>query len=530
MSPKDLTRMLRRRLGMILAVVVTVTGIGTLVAYILPPIYVASAKILVESQTIPTELASSTVTSSTAERLEIIEQRLMTRSNLLELIDRLDLFADRPEMSPADQVEAMRENTSFERITLDDGRRGGARVSAFTLSYRDTSAVRAASVANEMVTIALEQNLRARSERAAETTDFFEREVAELSRELGRVEAKIAAFKQANDAALPGSLEFRRSELLAVQERIFELKRREIVLEERRSELETAIATGTGALPAEGPLTPRERRLQQLEQDLAQAESVYAPSHPVIKRLTAQIEAMSAPEPGAETAGAETGAAAPDPARSRAERELALIGTEIELVRAERAEAEARETALKVSIDRTPQVALDLAQLEREYANLERQYDVAVAKEAAAETGEKLEVSRNAERFEVIESAQVPDRPESPNRVMIAAGGAAGSVGLALALTVLLEILNKSVRTVADIERHLALRPLAAIPVIRTAREQRVRRVRRRAIALVVLVVIPAGLFLFDQYVLPLDYVADRIVERTGLSAVVYMVEQRFGL
>ena len=58
-------------------------------AYKLPPVYLSTALILVESQQIPSELARSTVTTSAADRLELIEQRLMTRENLLEIIERL---------------------------------------------------------------------------------------------------------------------------------------------------------------------------------------------------------------------------------------------------------------------------------------------------------------------------------------------------------------------------------------------------------------------------------------------------------
>jgi len=58
----------------------------------LPPVYEASAKILVESQLIPIDLAQPTVTANALERVQAIEQRLMTRDNLLDIVRKFDLF------------------------------------------------------------------------------------------------------------------------------------------------------------------------------------------------------------------------------------------------------------------------------------------------------------------------------------------------------------------------------------------------------------------------------------------------------
>ena len=62
---------------------------------LLPAVYVAEGKLLVELQQIPTELVRSTITASAKQRIQVIEQRIMTRENLLALADKYQMFAGR---------------------------------------------------------------------------------------------------------------------------------------------------------------------------------------------------------------------------------------------------------------------------------------------------------------------------------------------------------------------------------------------------------------------------------------------------
>jgi len=513
-SLADLLGAVRHRIWTVLLTAAGLTIIGVVVAILLPPSYVSSARILIESQQIPSELASSTVTSSAAERLELIEQRLMTRDTLLDLIDRLGLFAGRDDLTPGEKVDRIRDATRFDRITLGEKRRA-TRVAAFVLSYRAADPREAAAVTNELVTLVLEQNLQARSARATETLRFFRKEVARLHDALVAVETEISRFKEAHRDALPASLEFRRAERAELRDRRFELKRRQISLEERLALLDA---------PATASAAPRDETAAALRAQLAQARGLYAESHPRIRAIEAQLAALnSADEAAAEAA---KGAARPDPATLRA-REETLIRSELDLIADELAEADSRAAALDLSIAETPTVAVELAALERRYQSLSAQYQSAIAKQAAAETGEKLEVNRQAERFEVIEAAQVPDTPDAPNRTLVMAGGAVGGIGLGLGLAIFLDLVSSTVRTAAQLERRLALRPLAVIPTLTTARAARRKRWQRRIVAAGVLAAIGLGAAYVDREVEPLSVIADKIAEKTGASEFLHLIEQR---
>jgi polysaccharide chain length determinant protein (PEP-CTERM system associated) len=528
-TPRDIYRMIRRRAVMIVTIVGVCSTVALMLAYFIPPTYVASAKILIESQQIPQQLASSTVTSSVRERLELIRQRLLTRNNLLSMIERLGLYADRPDLSAAGKVGLMRSSVELEKIQVPGRRRGGA-VSAFVLSYRDSDPERAARIANEFVTLVIEQNLRERSERASQTREFFADEVDEIEAELQAAEADLAAFQNANEMALPDSLGQRRRELERLREGRFQLRARIVELEQQKSSMETALETGRYADAVGESMTQEERDLQALRQELARAESLYADSHPRVRMLRARIgrmaENLAAVDPGARL---ETKSERVSRIRAELERRLEAVETELGLVREQLALSETREERLVDSIERTPEVEMALRARQRRLDELRIRYEQAVRKEAFAETGERLEVTRQAERFEVIEQAQVPGSPTSPNRPAIAVGGVAGSVGLALGLAILLGLLNPSIRTVGDMERKLEIRPLMTVPYITTEAERRRQRRELWLLGSLVLVVIPIGLYLVDQYYLPLELIIDRVIDRLDLRLYVTRFWELFG-
>ncbi|MEM6934577.1 MAG: Wzz/FepE/Etk N-terminal domain-containing protein, partial [Pseudomonadota bacterium] len=196
---RELWSMFRRRLPILLVIGTIGASCSAFIAYILPPVYQSQARILVESQQIPSELARSTVTASAAERLQLIQQRLMTRDNLLRLIDDLGLFADRPDLTLSEKIGLIRAATEIEPVELVVDRRRrkftAGQISAFTITITFNNAAEAAKIANEFVTTVLDQNLRARTERASETLTFFEQEEERISGALNALEVEITSYK-----------------------------------------------------------------------------------------------------------------------------------------------------------------------------------------------------------------------------------------------------------------------------------------------------------------------------------------------
>ena len=134
-----------RRRFLILIVSGTVFALAVTVALVLPPTYTSGATILIEQQEIPQELVRSAVTSFADQRVQVISQRVMTTQNLLELIERYNLYPDIRASKPREVLlQAMRNDIGMKMISADvidprSGRPTQATI-AFSVNYNSHSA------------------------------------------------------------------------------------------------------------------------------------------------------------------------------------------------------------------------------------------------------------------------------------------------------------------------------------------------------------------------------------------------------
>ena len=418
---------------LVIGVTLAGTMLAVLTAWLMPPVYQSTARILVEHQQISDTLARSTVTASAAERLALIEQRLMTRSNLLDISHRLGLFAQDEKVALAKQVDFLRNATRIESISFNSNPRyrGPTQVSAFTISFTSGDAEQAARVANEFVDDVLAQNLAARSAHASNTHEFFQGELERLGKELGAQEAAIAAYKSRNKDHLPGSLKLRLAELAGLRQQM-------LYRAERISRMQTL------------------------------------PSKPAIA------------DTGDATSGGMVEPVAYNPVRQG----------QIDLLHEKQRMSLERIGVLQEAIDRTTQVEMELSAMQRHLDLLNVQHKDALRKATEAATGEKLERAHHAERFEVIEPARVPDEPIAPKRAFIVIGGALGSLTLAVGLAGVLEWLSRILRSSSDCHRLLNMRPVVVVPKIPTRRETTAARSKRLALGILAALVIGLGVLL----------------------------------
>lgn len=515
MNPKFYISLFLRRLHYFLLILAVGSAVGITLAAMLPPVYVAQARLLVESEQIPETMAASTVQTGATEQLQIIQQRILTRANLLEMANQLQIYAgvSASPKSPDEIVDDLRKRARID-ITGDTGPRGASSAIIVTVSFTAPNATLAATVTNELVTKILNENVSLRTATSSQTLDFFIQKVARLEQDLSTQSAQILKFKQENQDSLPDSLDFRRSQLAAEQERLQQMEREEAGLRDRRARMvELYQRTGAIEAPTAAPQTPAERQLQDLRDQLASALAVLSPTNPRVKMLQAQIAT-------AEKAVAAQGSGAPvDTGLSAYDLQLADIDGQLGYLASQKAQVQQNMDALAKTIEATAGNALQLETYERDYANIRMQYDEAVAAKARAETGDLIEALSKGQRISVVEQAVAPSEPKSPNRPLLAAAGVGAGFMLGLAAVVLLEAMNRAIRRPVDLTKGLGITPFATLPYIRTTFEIR----RRRTIILSALFLvgagIPAALWGIDTYYMPLDLLLQSLMRKAGLAA-----------
>lgn len=535
---REYLAILKRRKWQLILPIVVLLPLALLVAVKLPPVYRSSATILIEQQEIPPELIRTTVTSFADQRIQVIKQRVMTLKNLGELIEKYDLYPDiRRKVSLNAAVAAMRDDVDLDMVSAEvvDPRSGRAQQAtiAFSLSFKSDSAPVAQKVTNELVSLFMAENLRQREAAVEEASDFLREEANKLADRIRELEASLAVFKEKHRNNLPELFTLNRELMQRAEEQLRDNALMVRSLEEQQLFLETQLAqidpelTLASAGGGQTPLTPA-ARLRALEADYVSVAARYEPTHPDRLSMEREIAALRARVGGAELGGlwqerediagqlqrarerysakhpdvqrlqrnlaqvdrrlagaapsardTDIGPSAVNPAYIQLQARLEGIKLEIQGLRDARADLEAR-------IQLYEQRLIEAPNIEREYNDLTRGYDNAVAKyrevkdkQLEAELAEALEAERKAERFTLIEPPVVPDEPIEPNRPAIMMLGVVGSVGAGVGHLALREFLDKGLHGARTVQLITGAPPLALIPQITVPAERR-RRTRRR--------------------------------------------------
>lgn len=507
-----------RRLPYFAVIVVFLTAVAVTVAMILPPSYVSSANILVEPQQIPDQNAT-TVNVNPYEQAQIIQQRLMTRANLMALADRIGIYADQdPPIDPTAAMIDMTNRIVFIGFTPDVTTRPetpGAIV--LGVSFAAPTAELSVKGANELVSLVLEENVRLRTDRASDTLSFFQSETERLSDELQRQSDKIAKFKTDNFEALPDSLDERRQRQILEQERLIALEREESDLKNQRATV-VWVFERTGHATAATQLSPEEQQLDALQNQLVQQRTIYAPGSPKIRTLESQLAGLQKLVDQQRAARAVPGAdGSPAQPTSELDVELAPIDARLKFIQQDKDTIQATLDDLSKSLQATPANEMVLAGLQRGLDNLQNQYNAAVANAGQAQTGERIEVLSKGERFSLIDEPTLPNSPSKPKRRLIAAAGMIGGIGAGLAFVLLMEMLNRSIRRPVELTARLGIQPFATVPYIRTPGEVKRKRSIVLAVLALIAVVIPATLWAVNTYYMPLDLLYSDLIAPSGL-------------
>lgn len=539
---KDYLLFVKRRKKQIFWPILLLTVIGGAATFLLPSTYRSRATILIEEQEVPPDLVRSTVTSYADQRIQTIKHQVMTRSNLLKIVNQYGLYPRLRERKTTEEVlKRLADDIDLHVISAEvvDRRTGQSTHAtiAFTLSYDGEIPAVAQKVANELTSLFLAENLRTRERNAQETTVFLGKEAERLAERIKVLEKKIAAMKRRADGALPEMIQVNIQLLNQADRDLLEIDRSMQVLEERKIYLEGQLAMikpNTPIMTASGDrILDSEERLKALRAQFVSSAAYLSPKHPDVIKMMQEIEALEKATDAGNDADLlfkriadERGRLAmllqrygdeyPDVVRSR--KTVSLLEEELRRTRPEKAAPVKPENpayiftksqlestlndlrATRATHEQMKQRAMQIAgrlertpMIEQEYLDLTRDRDSSVAKYheirsklLEAQVSEGLEAERKGERFSLIDPPAIPEKAEKPNRPVLffltVVVAAAGGVGYGAAV----ESMDHSVYTAKMLGRITQTPPLAVVPYLLNEADIR-RRVRRRRMVLVAL-------------------------------------------
>lgn len=500
---------------------------GAVIVMKIPAIFESKATILVESQQIPQDLVKSTVSALAAERLQVIEQLVKARDNILVVADKFNVLANKPNLSQTERVEEIKSRIRIAPVELSlAGRRArdDRLTVAFTVSFEDESPVTAARVANELVTIVLNEDAKSRSSRASETTKFLEKEAGRVSVDLAALDRQISDFRLEHSQALPEKLQFNMSLLERTEKSLSDTERDVLAIDEEKRLLMFEASVRTAASQAN--LTPTaqgelQRQVDALTTEIAAKSAIYAPTHPEMKTLRNALAGLEAEleRSLAKPAEKPKDGAADAPEIKRVD--VQLVDQKIQSLEERRAflltQAKGYEKTAKDLRDvivRTPEIGAQLGGLERRRESLQRSMEDVTSKLAQARLGERLEQDQQGERFEVIEQPITPQEPTRPDRrkLMILSLAMAAAAGGGIAF--LAEFLDSRIRTTTEFASRIGSRPFVVIPYIPTKAERRRSMLLWVSIVVVFLLTVATILTAVHLYFMPLDLLMIEVMKK----------------
>ena len=582
---RDYLRILRLRRTQLLVTSGAIILITIGVAFGLADIYRSSATILIEQQEIPPELVRSTVTTFADQRLQLLRQRVMTNTNLLEIINKYDLYATERRKRPieallSEMADAIKmETLSAEVVNPDTGKPGKATI-AFTVSYENEWPRLAQQVANELTSLYLNENLKARRQLTTETSGFLSEEAEKLRARVTGLETELAKFKETNASRLPELRDLNLKLLDRTEHELAEVEREIRALGQRKIYLESELALIDPTLPADPNdfvytdsrtrvLIRPEERLQLLRTQYLTMAAVYSPEHPDLVKLEKEIvaltEAVGSPpdwdETQAQLAAMETqlilasqkySAEHPDvkklqraiqklrkemvqvdiselpadapqdiienPTHVQLSAQLNATSAGLSSYAQKRIELQSKLTEFENRLMETPQVERQYRALLRDHENAALKYQEIKAKEMEAQIAQSLEVEQKGERFVLIEPPQLPQEPVRPNRVVLLVLGLVLATGGGLGSVAFSQVTDSTIRGRKDLISLVAVPPLAVVPYIRSPGEVHTGRLRRLLFYGVVLAAMAAVVFLVHHLVAPLDVLWTIMLRRFGIE------------
>jgi len=552
----DILGALRRRkwIGLIigvLGVTATVTIVKTW-----PATYLSTATILIEEPDVPADLVKSTVSTFANDRLQVIQQRVMTSQHLNEIIDRFGLYPEEQKTMPRSAlINMMRSQVELEVVSANlsgqpqqQQRRQQPQASiAFTLSFASEDPNIAQQVANRLTDLYLAENDRTRQEKAAGTTQFLGEQAQKLYSDVQALEKRLLDLRSKYNGSLPEQFAMNTQLLNQAQAQLMQLRSDQQILTDKKTYLQSQLGTISPYTPmtANGrPATPQ-AQLMALELQYSDLSGRYGAKHPDVVRLQRQIEVMRNQIGGVDNRALDQakystlqaqlnealqryGEKHPDVQRLR--RQLDEMKVQMDAAPAPSITAPAgppdnpmyiqlqnqladadsqvrglseRAAALETNIAELQKRILQTPTVEAEYSSLQSQHQVALQryqsfkdKEADAQVAETMEQQSKGETFSVIEPPQYPDVPERPNRRLLMAVGVFMTAMLAAAVMVAIDMLDPRIYEPKSLMATFGEMPLATVPYIRTNDEMRGRRLRMIGVASVAAILM-AGLLVF---------------------------------
>lgn len=473
------------------------------ISWLIPAKYKSSTLILVEEPTMPSSYVAPNVNENLQDRLQSITQQILSRTRLMTIIDKLNLYADaKSEKSRDEKVDAMSKDISVD--VVKDTRN---EISSFRVSFSAQNPLVAQKVTRELTQLFIDENSRVREEQSEATTHFMEQQLQVASVALAAQEAKVKQFEAAHEGVLPSQqasnlqiLAGLQSQLQNQQDSLNTAKQQRVYFQTLIEQYKNMHASGRSVDGTPTDVGVLDQQLNRLRAELTDLSSRYTDSYPDVQKVKAQIaqtekqrdDLLAAPPKtrSKQSVGNESG--------PLLQLQSQFQANQIEIQNRERAIAglEARIGEYQGRLNAEPAAEQQLLELTRGYDQSKAIYDDLLKKKTNSAMATSMEQLQKGERFTMLDPPTLPVKPDFPDHLKFCGFGVLAGVALGCLIVIGFEFFDDRMYGEKEIKALLEVPVLGEVPEVKSSLDE--QKEKRQvalgwAMAVMVCVVIALG-------------------------------------
>lgn len=498
-------RILKNRKWMILLPAVAVFAAVFWVVRGLPSYYVSTTLLTLTPPAISEKVAPSLTDDDLSQRLQSINQSVLSRSSLEPMIEKFNLYeSERAAGVPIERVvDRMHDN-----ITVVPEKADNEKVVGFRISFRDRSAENARAVTAELAKKYVTAQTVESTLSAETTREFINNQLAQAKSNLDALEKQRLEIMMRNVETLPESAQGLIAQLEGLRQREATIsKDKETLINEKGriqesiramnsqmrlienfGENETKAAVEQAAriedTPAYAQLVQKraelnaklenlKKRYHEKNPEVVQTKTDISKLNEELDRLAKSSEQRVSAANQAGTRKAELQKKSLEIDRDKADGQITQIEDQLKAKDAELFQNSGQIAMLESKINSIPNVKVALEGVTNQLELAKSSYDEIQKKYNNAQQQVERESNAQGEAIRVVDPANLPQTPENASKrpLLMALGGLLG-LGLGLLMTAAFEIPRLlTVQSIEDAKHYTGLPVLASVPDLLSEKE-----------------------------------------------------------
>lgn len=441
---------------------------------LVPERFEAASRVYVDTQTVLKPMMVGLAFQPDIEQqVRMLAKTLISRPNVERLVDRPEagfVFRDAKER----EATLTRLMDQIKVIAAGGG-------NLYTVSYRDTNAERALQLVENTVALFLNSGAEGKKRDSVDAGRFIDEQIKINETKLTEAENRLKDFKVRNFGVSGVSNQDYFARMSTLSDEVNKLRSDMHAAEQARDSYRRELAVEDPQLPPDSlpGATPAvvseiDGRIDSQRKQLDDLLRRFTDEHPDVvsaRRVLAQIELQKRQDLEArarEGLGKSKGTAATSPVYQKLRVALADSEAQVASLRSQLAAQQERLNQVRALAGRVPQVEAELAQLNRDYEVLRKNYDLLVARRESASLGVKLDESSQLADFRVVEPPRVSPTPVFPGHLHLALVAVVLALVAGVATALGMDMLRPTVDNTKGLEQLSGRPSLGAVSISKT--------------------------------------------------------------